>query len=101
MVNLPSFRQLEHLVLLAEHRHFGRAAEACHVTQSTLSASIKKLEASLEAALVDRSKRRAVLTPVGIETAERSRRILIHGSNSLKNSRDLPAIERSAAPTDA
>jgi TolB-like protein len=43
---------------LAEHRHFGRAAAACHVTQSTLSTSIKDLERVLEAALVDRSKRR-------------------------------------------
>jgi DNA-binding transcriptional LysR family regulator len=46
MVNLPSFRQLEHLVRLADHGHFGRAAKACHVTQSTLSASIKELEKS-------------------------------------------------------
>jgi LysR family transcriptional regulator, hydrogen peroxide-inducible genes activator len=44
MVNLPRFRQLEHLVMLADHSHFGHAARACHVTQSTLSASIKELE---------------------------------------------------------
>jgi LysR family hydrogen peroxide-inducible transcriptional activator len=50
MVNLPTFRQLEHLVLLAEHGHFGRAAQACHVTQSSLSASIKELENTLQAA---------------------------------------------------
>jgi len=49
MVNLPTFRQLEHLVLLAEHGHFARAAAACHVTQSTLSASIKELENILQA----------------------------------------------------
>ena len=49
MVNLPSFRQLEHLVMLADHSHFGHAARACHVTQSTLSASIKELENVLEA----------------------------------------------------
>jgi LysR family hydrogen peroxide-inducible transcriptional activator len=76
MVNLPSLRHLRHLTALADHRHFGRAAEACHVTQSTLSASIKELEALLETTLVDRSKRRVVLTPIGIETAERSRRIV-------------------------
>jgi LysR family hydrogen peroxide-inducible transcriptional activator len=40
MVNLPTFRQLEHLVLLAKHGHFGRAATACHVTQSTPRAAI-------------------------------------------------------------
>jgi len=76
MVNLPSLRHLRHLTALDDHRHFGRAAAACHVTQSTLSASIKEFEGVLEATLVDRSKRRVVLTPVGIETAERARRIV-------------------------
>jgi LysR family transcriptional regulator, hydrogen peroxide-inducible genes activator len=76
MTNLPSLRHLWHLTALHDHGHFGRAAEACHVTQSTLSASIKELEGVLEATLVDRSKRRVVLTPVGIETVERARRIV-------------------------
>src|SRR6266851_5513325 len=76
MINLPSLRQLRHLVALAEHSHFGRAAEACAVTQSTLSASIKELEGVLEAPLVDRTKRRVLLTPLGQETVERARRIL-------------------------
>jgi LysR family hydrogen peroxide-inducible transcriptional activator len=56
----PSLRHLRHLTALAEHRHFGRAAVASSVTQSTLSASIKELERLLEATLVDRSKRRVV-----------------------------------------
>jgi LysR family hydrogen peroxide-inducible transcriptional activator len=76
MMNLPSIRHLRHLTALHDHGHFGRAAEACHVTQSTLSASIKELESVLETTLVDRSKRRVVLTPVGIETVERARRIV-------------------------
>jgi len=75
MMNLPSLRHLRHLTALHDHGHFGRAAEACHVTQSTLSASIKELEGVLETTLVDRSKRR-VVTPVGIETVERARRIV-------------------------
>jgi len=76
MVNLPSIRHLRHLLALHDHGHFGRAAEACRVTQSTLSASIKELESVLQASLVDRTKRRVILTPVGIETVERARRIL-------------------------
>jgi LysR family transcriptional regulator, hydrogen peroxide-inducible genes activator len=76
MVNLPSVRHLRHLLALYECGHFGRAANACHVTQSTLSASIKELEDVLETTLVDRTKRRVVLTPIGVETAERARRIL-------------------------
>src|SRR5262245_36534702 len=76
MMNLPSLRHLWHLTALHDHGHFGRAAEACHVTQSTLSASIKELEGVLETTLVDRSKRRVVFTPVGIETVERARTIV-------------------------
>src|SRR5215831_642994 len=76
MINLPSLRHLWHLTALHDHGHFGRAAEACHVTQSTLSASIKELEGLLETTLVDRSKRRVVFTLVGIETVERARKIV-------------------------
>jgi len=53
------------LTALHDHGHFGRAAEACHVTQSTLSASIKELESILQVALVDRSKRRKLLDHQG------------------------------------
>jgi LysR family transcriptional regulator, hydrogen peroxide-inducible genes activator len=87
MINLPTFRQLEHLVLLAEHGHFGRAAAACHVTQSTLSASIKELENILQASLVDRTKRRVVLTPLGREIVERARRILRDGEDLVEAAR--------------
>jgi LysR family transcriptional regulator, hydrogen peroxide-inducible genes activator len=73
---LPSVRHLRHLIALAEHEHFGQAAAACHVTQSTLSASIKELENVLEAALVDRTKRHVALTPLGLETVSRARKII-------------------------
>jgi LysR family hydrogen peroxide-inducible transcriptional activator len=76
MEHLPSVRHLRHLIALADHAHFGRAAEAAFVTQSTLSASIKELENLLEATLVDRSKRTVVLTPLGLETVERARKII-------------------------
>jgi len=76
MINLPSLRHLRHLIALHAHGHFGRAAEACHVTQSALSASIKELETVLNTTLVDRTKRRVVLTPIGVETSERARKIV-------------------------
>jgi LysR family hydrogen peroxide-inducible transcriptional activator len=76
MTALPTLRQLRHLVALADHGHFGRAAAATAVTQSTLSASIKELESLLEAALVDRTRRQVVLTPLGQQTVERARQIL-------------------------
>lgn len=76
MNNPPTLRQLRHLVELARQRHFGRAAQACHVTQSTLSASIKELEDLLQATLVDRTRRRVVVTPLGQTIVERAEDIL-------------------------
>jgi LysR family transcriptional regulator, hydrogen peroxide-inducible genes activator len=76
MTPLPSLQQLRFLCALAEHRHFGRAADACAVTQSTLSAGLKELEERLGVALVERSHRRALLTPVGEEIVTRGRRLL-------------------------
>ena len=76
MENLPSVRHLRHLIALAEHEHFSRAADACFVTQSTLSASIKEFESLLDAQLVDRTKRHFALTPLGADTVERARRVI-------------------------
>lgn len=76
MKRLPSLRQLRYLCALEEHLHFGRAAEACAVTQSTLSAGLQELEAALSAPLVERTKRRVLLTPSGREVAARARGLL-------------------------
>lgn len=76
MTNLPTLKQLRYLVALAEHRHFGRAAEACFVTQSTLSAGLQELEALLETPLVDRGKRSVIFTAVGEAVLARARRVL-------------------------
>lgn len=58
-------RQLEYLTALARERHFGRAAEACHVSQPALSAAIRKLERELGVTLVYRGQRYDDLTPEG------------------------------------
>ncbi|MFJ8958540.1 LysR family transcriptional regulator [Lentzea sp. NPDC102401] len=58
-------RQLEYLVALARERHFGRAAEACHVSQPSLSAAISKLERELGVPIVSRGRRFESLTPEG------------------------------------
>lgn len=71
-----NLRDLRYLVALAEHRHFGRAAEACFVSQPTLSTQIRKLEEELELSLVERAPRKVMLTPAGREIAERARRVL-------------------------
>ncbi|WP_374371173.1 hydrogen peroxide-inducible genes activator [Dongia sp.] len=73
---LPTLRQLRYLVAIAEHRHFGRAAEACFATQSTLSAGLQELENLLDVKLVERSKRRVMLTPLGEAVVARARIVL-------------------------
>ena len=71
-----NLRDLHYLVALAEQRHFGRAAEACFVSQPTLSTQIRKLEDELGVALVERTPRRVLLTDVGREIAARARDVL-------------------------
>jgi LysR family transcriptional regulator, hydrogen peroxide-inducible genes activator len=71
-----NLRDLKYLVALADHKHFGRAAAACHVSQPTLSTQIKKLEDELGVPLVERAPRKVMLTPAGREAAERARRIV-------------------------
>ncbi|CAA7625097.1 hydrogen peroxide-inducible genes activator [Magnetospirillum sp. UT-4] len=73
---LPTLRQLRYLVALSEHRHFGRAAEACLATQSTLSAGLQELETLLGVVLVERTKRKVMLTPLGEEVVERACAVL-------------------------
>lgn len=73
---MPSLRQLEYLVAVAETRHFRRAAERVNTTQPTLSEQIKALENRLGAQLVERSTARVVLTPVGTQVVEIARRML-------------------------
>ncbi|WP_376090484.1 hydrogen peroxide-inducible genes activator [Roseomonas sp. CCTCC AB2023176] len=71
---LPSSQQLRYLVALAEHGHFGRAATACGVTQSTLSAGVIALERQLDAAILERTPaKRPVFTPLGLEIVARAR----------------------------
>lgn len=69
-------RQLQYLVALADHRHFGHAAEAAGVTQSTLSVGIRELEALLGVRLAERTKRTVFITRAGVLIAERARQLL-------------------------
>lgn len=73
---LPTLRQLRFLVALADELHFGRAADTCHVTQSTLSTGLKELEELLGVQLAERTKRKVLMTPVGEEIAARARLML-------------------------
>ncbi|GAB4570624.1 MAG: hydrogen peroxide-inducible genes activator [Rhodothalassiaceae bacterium] len=75
-MHYPTLKQLRYLVALKEHLHFGHAAEACHVTQSTLSAGIAEIEALLAVPLVERTRRSVRFTPLGEQAVRQARRIL-------------------------
>ena len=78
-VHLPTLKQLQYLVALRQHGHFGRAAESCCVTQSTLSAGIRELETLLNVILVERTKRVVRFTPLGLKIAAKAVRLLREG----------------------
>jgi LysR family transcriptional regulator, hydrogen peroxide-inducible genes activator len=69
-------KDLRYLVAVADARHFGRAAEACFVSQPTLSAQLKKLEDYLGVQLIERQPKRVTLTEAGEQIVARARRIL-------------------------
>ncbi|MDJ0654020.1 MAG: DNA-binding transcriptional regulator OxyR [Xanthomonadales bacterium] len=71
-----NIRELQYLVTLADVKHFGRAAEACFVSQPTLSTQIKKLEEELGVQLVERAPRKVMLTDIGAEIVDRARLVL-------------------------
>ncbi len=71
-----TLQELRYLVALADCGHFGQAAEACFVSQSTLSTGLKKLEDFLGVIVFDRSLKRVTPTPVGLEIVESARRIV-------------------------
>lgn len=74
---MPTVRQLEYLVALADLRHFGRAAQACNVSQPSLSQQLRALEQRLGVLLVERNHAAVELTPIGREIAERAREVLV------------------------
>jgi LysR family hydrogen peroxide-inducible transcriptional activator len=73
---MPTLRQLEYLVAVADTGHFGRAAERVHVTQPTLSEQLRAMEERLGAQLVERSRSSVLVTPLGFEVVEIARRML-------------------------
>ncbi|MCW3836239.1 hydrogen peroxide-inducible genes activator [Sphingomonas canadensis] len=75
-IYLPTLKQLQYLVALHDAGHFGRAAEACFVTQSTLSAGIRELETLIGVVLVERTRRVVRFTPLGETIVAKARRVL-------------------------
>ncbi len=90
MSMIPSIKQLKYICAVAEHRHFSKAAEACFVTQSTLSASIQDLESQLEAVIFERNKKSVLITPLGERLLHQARVILgdVEDFNSIAHSHE-------------
>ena len=79
----PTFRQLKYLVSVSKCLHFGKAAKECFVSQSTLSSGIQELEKLLNIKLIERTKRKVFLTPLGKEIAKKAQNINIEMNDVL------------------
>ncbi len=86
-MHLPPLRQLQYLVSLQDHLHFGHAAKYLNVTQSTLSTGIRELEKTLGTTLVERTNKSVSFTTVGSKIADRSRYVIMQVEDLVDESR--------------
>ncbi len=86
-----TLRELRYLVALADHGHFGRAAEACHISQPTLSTQLKKLEDGLGVVLFERTNKALYVTPIGRQIIDQARRVLAEADAIIELSRRTTA----------
>jgi len=84
-----NLQELKYFVAVADHRHFGRAAEACNVSQPTLSSQLRKLESHLGVVLFERTNKRVALTPMG-------KRLLVHAREVLRETELLESTAKAA-----
>ncbi len=84
-----NIRDFEYLVALAEHKHFRKAAEACFVSQPTLSGQIRKLEDGLGTTLLERSSRRVLFTESGLQLVDQAKKIL----SEVKTFTDMASLQ--------
>lgn len=80
---------MQYLVAVADHQHFGKAAQHCHVSQPTLSMQLRKLEEYLGVTLFERNNKQVMITPVGARIVERAR-------NLLRNAEEIRALAKTA-----
>jgi LysR family transcriptional regulator, hydrogen peroxide-inducible genes activator len=74
---VPTLTQLEYIIAVDKLKHFGRAAESCHVSQPSLSAQIQKVEEDLNVTIFDRSKKPIVTTDLGLKVIEQAKKVLL------------------------
>ncbi len=99
---MPNLRQLEYLVAIADTRHFRRAAERVNTTQPTLSEQLKSLEQRLGVQLVERTRSRVVMTPLGSQITQIARRMLSDANEirslAASGGRELSGVLRIGLP---
>ena len=99
---MPNLRQLEYLVAIADTRHFRRAAERVNTTQPTLSEQLKALEQRLGVQLVERTRSRVVMTPIGAQIVQIARRMLSDANEirtlTANGGRELSGVLRIGLP---
>jgi len=86
---MVTLRDLQYLVAIDKHQHFGRAAEACFVSQPTLSGQFKKLEEHLGLTLVERNRHQVMMTPAGAQLAGKARALLADAEDFERHARAL------------
>jgi LysR family hydrogen peroxide-inducible transcriptional activator len=89
---MVTLKQLRYFSAVARHRHFGRAAQECHVSQPALSLQIQELEGYLGCQLVERRRNAIALTETGLAIAERAQRILLETSDLVDHARHRPKL---------
>src|SRR5580698_8761289 len=91
ITHMPSISQLEYIVAVEKHRHFGKAAEECHVTQPTLSMQIQKVEEEIGFPIFDRIKKPVVPTAKGVKFITQAKVLLFEHHKLLDISRNQGA----------
>jgi LysR family transcriptional regulator, hydrogen peroxide-inducible genes activator len=86
-----TLRELRYLVALADYGHFGRAAEACHISQPTLSTQLKKFEDDLGVVVFERTNKAIHITPIGRKIVDQARRVLAEADAIVELSRETTA----------
>jgi len=86
---MVKLRDLEYLAAIAQHKHFGRAAQACFVSQPTLSGQVMKLETQLGLTLVERQSKKIMLTPAGEKLVVQARKVLTAASEFETSAKSL------------
>lgn len=93
-MNVPDLRRLRYFVAVAERLHFGRAAEALHISQPPLSRAIRALEEELGVPLFARTRRKVELTPEGARLLEETRRLTAHLERTVHELRAMASGKR-------